>query len=159
MKKIEKLLGEMFVERGVVTAEQVRVMIQEQLQAQDKKFIGAMLNEGGFITEDDLFITLAEQFGIEFTELGKKEINWNVPTGFSPSFIKTHKCFPMRVDEETVVLVITNPLDAWMMDTAENAVAPNKLEVVLAKESDMDALIKEYQKHLLRKMMDGFKQD
>ncbi len=46
---------------------------------------------------------------------------------------------------------------AWVVDMVEKKVAPNKVNVVLVKKSDMAAAIKEYRKHSLQKMMKKFK--
>ncbi len=157
MRKKGKYLGEMLAGKGLVTEDQLQAMMQEQLK--NKKFLGEMLVESGLITEDDLFKTIAEQFDIEFVQLADEEIDWDVPAGLSSSFINNHRCLPLRVDEETIMLAITNPLDVWVMDAAEKEAAPHKIKVVLAKKSDMDAAIKKYHKYSIRKMMDKWKKD
>lgn len=157
MRKKGKYLGEMLVGKGLVTEEQLQAMMKEQLK--NKKFLGEMLVESGLITEDDLFRTIAEQFDIEFVQLADEEIDWDVSIGFSSSMITEHKCLPLRADEDTVVLAITNPLDVWVLETAEKEAAPHKIKVVLVKKSDMDAAIKEYHKYSIRKMMNKWKKD
>lgn len=157
MKKKGKYLGEMLVSKGLVTEDQLEKIMQEQLK--NKKFLGEMLVESGLLSEDDLFATIAEQFSIEFVQLEDEEIDWDVSIGFSSTMITEHKCLPLRADEETVVLAITNPLDAWVIDTAEKEAAPHKIKVVLAKTSDMDKAIKEYHKRSIRKMMNKWKKD
>jgi len=157
MKKKGKYLGEMLVGKQLITEEQLQAVIEEQLK--NKKFLGEMLVESGLISEDDLFMTIAEQFDIDFVQLADEEIDWDVSIGFSSSMITEHKCLPLRADEETVVLAITNPLDAWVLETAEKEAAPHKIKVVLAKKSDMDEAIKKYHKHSIRKMMNKWKKD
>lgn len=157
MKKKGKYLGEMLVRKGLVTEDQLEKIMQEQLK--NKKFLGEMLVESGLLSEDDLFTTIAEQFNIEFVQLEDEEIDWDVSIGFSSTMITEHKCLPLRADEETVVLAITNPLDAWVIDAAEKEAAPHKIKVVLAKTSDMDKAIKEYHKRSIRKMMNKWKKD
>jgi len=157
MRKKGKYLGEMLIAKGLVTEEQLQATIKEQLK--NKKFLGEMLVESGLITEEELFKTIAEQFDIDYVELSDEEIDWDVSIGFSSSMITEHKCLPLRADEETVVLAITNPLDAWVLDTAEKEAAPQKIKVVLVKASDMDGAIKEYHKYSIRKMMNKWKKD
>jgi len=125
----------------------------------NEKLLGEMLVEKGLVTEDDLCVTLAEQYDIEFIKLANEEINWDAPKGFSFSFINKHRCLPLQVDEKTVTLAITNPLDPWAVDMAEKEAAPNRIKVVLAKKSDMDTAIKEYQKYSIRKTIKKFKKD
>lgn len=157
MRKKGKYLGEMLVGKGLVTEDQLEAMIKEQLK--NKKFLGQMLVESGLVSEDDLFKTIAEQFDIDFVQLADEEIDWDVSAGFSSSMITEHKCLPLRADDETVVLAITNPLDVWVLDTAEKEAAPHKIKVVLVKESDMDIALKQYHKYSIRKMMHKWKKD
>ncbi len=157
MKKKGKYLGEMLIGKGLITEDQLQSMIQEQLK--NKKFLGEMLVENGLISEDDLFMTIAEQFDIDFVQLADEEIDWDVSIGFSSSMITEHSCLPLRADEDTVVLAITNPLDVWVLETAEKEAAPHSIKVVLVKKSDMDEAIKEYHKHSIRKMMNKWKKD
>jgi len=155
MRKKGKYLGEMLVSKGFVTEDQIQSMIQEQLK--NKRFLGEMLLEKGLVTEDELVMTIAEQFNIDYVSLKDEEIDWDVALGFSSSMITEHKCLPLRVDEETVVLAITNPLDAWVLDSAEKEAAPHTIKVVLVKKSDMDAAIKEYHKRSVRNMIESKK--
>jgi len=157
MKKIAKLIGQMFIEKGFITDEQVQSAVMEQFK--NKIFLGEMLVEKGLITEDDLFETIAEQFDIDFVQLADEKIDWDVSARFSSSMITKHKCLPLRADDETVVLAITNPLDAWVLNIAEKEAAPRKIKIILMKNSDMDAAIKEYQKHSMQKMLTKFKKD
>lgn len=157
MRKKGKYLGEMLVGKGLLTEEQLQKVMEEQLK--NKKFLGEMLVESGMITEDDLFQTIAEQFDIEYVSLKDEDIDWDVSIGFSSSMITEHKCLPIRADEDTVTLAITNPLDAWVIETAEKEAAPHKVKVVLANKSDMNEAIKQYHKHSIRKMMNKWKKD
>jgi len=149
-RKKEKLLGEMFLEKGLVNKNQVQAVIQEQKQLTNKKLIGEMFLEKGLVTEDDLFMTLAEQYDIEFIKLANIDIDWKAPLGLSSSFITNNECIPLRVDEETIMLIIANPLDEWTLDMAEKEAAPNKLKVVLTKKSDLDAAINEYHRNYMK---------
>jgi len=157
MKKKGKYLGEMLVNKGLVSDDQLQAIIQEQLK--NKKFLGEMLVEKGIIDEKDLFETIAEQYNINFVSLKDEQIDWETAIGFSSSMITEHKCLPLRADEETVTLAITNPLDVWVLDSAEKEVAPRKVKVVLVTTSDMDGAIKEYHRQSIRTMMNKWKKD
>jgi hypothetical protein len=157
MKKKGKYLGEILVSKGLISDSQLQMAIQEQLR--NKKFLGTMLVEKGLISEDDLLKTLAEQFGIESIRLKDIEIDWEVSANFSSSMITDYKCLPIKADEETVTLMIANPLDVWVVDKAETEVSPRKLKVVLTTVSDMDEAIKEYRRRSIRNMMKKWKKE
>jgi len=155
MKKKGKYLGEILVEKGLITEQELQKVIEEQLK--NKKFLGMMLVDKGLITEDELLATLAEQFDIEPVHLKGVDIDWEGAFEFPSALIVGHKCFPLHGDGETLTLAITNPLDVWVVDNAEKEVAPRKLKVVLIKASDMDEAVKEYRRRSVQKMMKKWK--
>ena len=157
MRKKGKYLGEMLVGKGLVSEAQLKTIMEEQLK--NKKFLGEMLMESGLISEEDLFKTIAEQFDIEYTSLPDEEIDWDIAIGFSSSIITEHKCLPLRLEGEAILLAITNPLDAWVLETAEKEAAPKKIKVILVMKSDMEVAVKEYHKRSIRKMMNKWKND
>ncbi len=157
MKKKGKYLGEILVGQGLITDDELQTVIQEQLR--NKKFLGEMLIEKGLVTEDDLLKTLAEQFAIEAVRLKDADIDWDAASGFSPSLITDHKCLPIQSDEDTLTLVIANPLDVWALDKAEKDTAPRKIKVLLTTMSDIDEAIKEYRRRSIRTMMKKWKKD
>ena len=157
IKKKQKYLGEILVHKGLISDQQLQKVIEEQMR--NKKFLGSMLVEQGLISEDDLLAALAEQFNIEPVFLKDEKIDWEVAASFSTSLITDHKCLPVRADADTVTLAITNPLDVWVLNTAEKEAAPRKVKVVLAKSSDMDDAIKEYRRYSIRKMMNKWSRD
>lgn len=131
--------------------------IEEQMK--NKKFMGTLLIEKGLITEDDLLITLAEQFDVDSIRLKDVDIDWEVAAKFSPSLIADYKCLPIKADNDTVTLAIANPLDVWVLNKAENEVAPRGLKIVLTTISDMDEVIKEYRRRSIRNMMKKWKKE
>ena len=157
MKKKGKYLGEILVSKGFITDNELQMVIQEQLR--NKKFIGTMMIEKGLINEDDLLNALAEQFGVEAIRLKDVEIDWEIAGKFSSSMITDCKCIPVKADDETVTLVISNPLDVWVLDKAEKEVAPRRLKIALTTISDMDAAIKEYRRRSIQSMMKKWKKE
>lgn len=155
MKRRGKYLGEILLEKGLITEKELQTVIEEQLR--NKKFLGMMLVEKGIITEDDLLKTLADQFDVEPVQLKDVKIDWEGALEFPSALISDHKCFPLSGDDETLTLAITNPLDVLVVDSAEKEVAPRKLKVVLIKMSDMDEVVKEYRRRSVQKMMKKWK--
>ena len=155
VKKSKKYIGEILLEKGLITNEQLQKTIEEQMK--HKQFLGEMFVKKGIISEDDLLKTLAEQFNIDFVHLKDEAIDWEVAKGFSSSLITDHKCIPLRIDGDTVTLAITNPLNAWVLDKAEKEAAPRKIRVVLAKVSDVDKAIEAFRQYSIRTMMNQWR--
>jgi type IV pilus assembly protein PilB len=154
-KKKKTYLGEMLIKKGLISDQQLQMMIEEQMK--NKQFLGEMLVKKGVISEDDLLKTLAEQFEIDYVQLKDEAIDWEVAKSFSSSLITKHKCIPIRGDEETVTIAITNPLNVWVLDMAEKEAAPRKIKMVLAKVSDVDKAIEAFQQYSIRSMMNKWR--
>ena len=157
MKKKAKYLGEILMEKGLVTEKELQEAIEEQLK--NKEFLGAMLVEKGIISEDDLLITLADQFGIEPVQIESAKIDWELALEFPPPLIIRHKCFPISRDDSVLTLAIVNPLDVWVIESAEKEASPRRLKIVLIKTSDMERIVKEYRRRATQRMIKKWKKD
>src|SRR3989338_5414034 len=155
IKKGKKYIGEILVEKGLVTYEQLQSVIEEQMK--NKQFLGEMFVKKGIISEDNLLEVLAEQFNLDFVRLKDMPIDWEVAKRFSISLITEHKCIPISMDDDPVTIAITNPLNAWGLGLAEKEAAPRKVKIVLAKASDVDKAIEAFRQYSVRAMMNKWR--
>jgi type IV pilus assembly protein PilB len=155
IKKKKKYIGELLIDKGLITYEQLQEVIAEQMKS--KQFLGEMFVKKGIISEDDLLETLAEQFALNFVHLKDEVIDWEVARGFSSSLITEHKCLPLRMDEDTVTVAIINPLNAWVLAMVEKEAAPRKVEIVLVKVSDIEKAIEVFRQYSVRTMINKWR--
>ena len=138
-RKVARRLGELFMDKGCISAAQLETALKEQRTS--KEFIGAILVRKGWVTEEELLKTLGEQYGIPYVRLAAEQIDWSVAGQFSPA-LTDRACFPMRMDETSVTVAITNPLDAWVLSELGRWVGRRKLQLVLASEQEIRAAIR-----------------
>jgi hypothetical protein len=62
--QFRKLLGELMVEKGLITSGQLRDALREQRRSQEK--LGRVLVQMGYVSELDMFRAVSEQFGLPF---------------------------------------------------------------------------------------------
>lgn len=146
MLRNPKKLGEILIEQGCITDEQLQQALQEQKKS--KVLLGEILVKKGFIKEHDLLTALSNAFDIALISLENKYIDWNFVKEFSASLILDFKCFPIVRDAWSVTLAITNPLDAWVIQKAEEATRGSKLKLVLVSGKDMDDVIQRYKQYM-----------
>ena len=146
MSKVQKKLGEILMEKGLITQEQLDLVLEEQ--SRTKKFLGEVLIKHQLITEHDLLSTLSEQFNYPVVSLKNKYINWELVRTFSPSLILDYKCFPVSSDEYSVTMALNNPLDLWVMQKAEQEAGGLRLKVVLVSLEDLEDAIFRYKQYL-----------
>lgn len=148
MFKIKKKLGEILIEKGLITPEQLKDALDEQ--ARTKEFLGKILLDRSQIKEPDLLTALSEQFNIPIISLKYRYIDWGLAKSFSASLILDYKCFPLEKDEWSVTFAITNPLDAWVLKKIEEEARGLKVKLVLVSGRDMTEAIQRYRQYLQR---------
>jgi hypothetical protein len=62
--QFRKLLGELMVEKGLITSGQLRDALAEQRRSQEK--LGRILVDMGYVSELEMFRAVSEQFGLPF---------------------------------------------------------------------------------------------
>lgn len=148
--KEKKLLGEILIEKGLLTAEQLAKALEEQ--SATKELLGAIIVRKGFVKQKDLLAALSERFNLPLVELKSKRIDWEMFKYFSSSLIFDYHCVPVERDERSVTMAISNPLDAWTIKRAEEEAKGFELKLALASQEDIDDAIKRYQAYMQQKL-------
>ena len=102
-------LGEMLVQAGALTEEQVNEALQKQIGT--GKRLGAVLIEEGYITEDQLIDVLRMQLGIEFIDLNKTKIDPEMATIVPRNIARTNRVVPVRMYNNKLYLAMEDPLN------------------------------------------------
>jgi type IV pilus assembly protein PilB len=142
----DKKIGEILIEKGLITDEQLKAALEEQLKT--KEFLGAILLKRKQIKEDDLLAALSELFNIPFISIRNKYIDWGLLKGFSASLVLDYRCFPIQRNTKSVTIAINNPLDVWALKKAEEEARGLRLKLVLVSNDDMEEVIQRYKQHM-----------
>lgn len=148
--KDKKLLGEILIEKGLLTAEQLALALGEQVTT--KEFLGTIVVRKRWVKEKDILTVLSEQFNLPLAELRSMRIDWEMFQYFSSSLIFDYHCVPFERDEHSVTMAISNPLEAWTIKRAEEEAKGFELKLALASREDIDDAIKRYQLYMQQKL-------
>ena len=143
-----KRIGELMVERGLVTREQLDHALAEQRLT--KEFLGTILVREGYVTPNGLLSALSERFGIPHESLRLERVDWGVAKQFPSSALADGKCFPIRANDESVTVAIANPLDLGMLSGIERVAGFRRVQPVLVLEQELQTVLKAYQQQVLR---------
>ena len=141
MEKKPKRMGEILLEKGLITTQQLDIALAEQRIS--KEFLGTILLKKGMIKELDLLGALSEQFNVPLI-LTLKDLDWDWVKKFSSALIVDHKCLPIDKDDWSITFAITNPLDAWAVKKAEEEAQGLKVKLVLICSEEMDLAVEKY---------------
>jgi len=129
-----KRLGDVLVEAGVITEQQLQETMTEQVSTH--KRIGQLLIEKRLITEEELVEILEKQLGLPRVNLYNYNINPEVATSIPLYLAKRHLVIPIDKQENNLKLAMADPMNIIAIDDVE-MLTGMKVEPVLASESSI----------------------
>ncbi|MBF0489207.1 MAG: hypothetical protein HQL15_01135 [Candidatus Omnitrophica bacterium] len=140
-KVVNKQLGEILIERGLITHGQ----LEEALKVQKEKNIlfGEALVELRYATEEIIVQALTSQYGFPFLPLGNYEIAPEVLTTVPVELCKRHCLVPIDKIGKSLTLAMANPLNTKALEDVESATAC-MVQAFVSTATDIKAAIKRY---------------
>ena len=139
-----KRLGEILLQKNLITAEQLTECLNEQKLTKD--YLGAILLKKRLLKEEDLMKALSEQFDMPFVSLKTRYIDWSVCLQFAPVVIAEQKVFPILSDASSLTVAISNPLDVIAVSKLEEQARPKKIKFVLVSHAELIEFVGECKK-------------
>ena len=114
-KKIR--IGDVLVETGIITEEQLQTALQRQKGSGRK--IGETLVDEGFVTEEQIAHALSEQLHMDIIDLQNVNIPQDILGLVSPSVLKKNKVLPFEYSKDNANVLrvaMADPMDMFAMD-------------------------------------------
>jgi len=128
------LLGERLVARGLATAGQVALALQEQKRT--GALLGEILLQLGCVSPRDLAATLAEQRGVPFVDLETVAIPAGVAALVPEAMARRLKVLPLALDGRELLLAMANVFDLEALAEVERHTRL-RVSVACADEDDL----------------------
>lgn len=135
-------LGEVLIEAGLATAQDIELALAEQRKRGGKR-IGQILVELNLISETDLSMTLAKKFQLPFLDLDRCAIDLEALKALPKDFIEKYKVLPIDADARTVTVALSDPLAVDTIDLVRVRSGKQVCEVVVTP-SQLEAYIPTY---------------
>ena len=135
-------LGELLIKKGVLSQGQLDLALREHNKTGE--LLGKALIRLGFISEEQLLMTLAEQLSIQYIpNLKDKTVSEDVIKAVPARFVWHYKFMPLTLKGDLLTIAISNPLDVWPTEDIKFHLG-FEVEVVLAVEAEIMAAIRTY---------------
>ena len=145
----KKRLGDLLVELGYITEEQVLEAIK--VQKTTGKRLGRIFVELGYITEDGLLDILELQLGIPKINLDLIDIDMNAVSTISEGLAKKYNLIPVGFKDGKLVVAMSDPLNIFAEEDVMLA-SGYKIDIRIARGSEInDAITKYYSKDYMSK--------
>jgi len=143
-------LGELLIQQGLITADQLRIALTEQKNQQQP--IGRLLVRLGFVTEAVSRDIMARTIGQESIDLNQVVVDADSLKLIPQDFARRHRVLPIAFDplEPALTVAITEVFNVVALDQLRATLGQNvKIKTVLASEAQLEDSIDQFYGHEL----------
>ncbi|GAB7386580.1 GspE/PulE family protein [Bacillaceae bacterium] len=137
----KKRIGDLLVEFGIITEEQLQQALEEQKRSGMK--LGDIFIAKGYITEQQLIEILEFQLGIPHAQLQREKIDPRAFELVSEKLARRHNVFPLRVNKNKLVVAMADPLDYYAIDELRMSTGLY-IEPMIAAKDEIKRMIDRY---------------
>jgi len=138
-------LGEMLVEQGVITYENLETALEKQKGC--GKRIGDILVELGYATETDVLHCLQVQAGVPYLPLDLYDVQPEVAALLPAAFARKHRVLVVDVIANSVVVTIAAPLSRETKAELEALLGGKRVSYYISAQAEVDKKTEEFYPH------------
>ncbi len=138
-------IGSRLLEKKVISEDQLNIALKEQIRTQNKKTIGAILVDMGFITEGALGEILNESSGIKKFDIKASIIDPRLVKKVPKDFANHNKLIPVFYAKNEVTIAMSDVFDIVAIDQVKRFFPPHfTIHPVYASEPDIIQAVDQY---------------
>ena len=135
-------IGQVFVDLGFITDDQLEMLLQEQGQ-RPGEMLGGIAEDLGLITDDQLAQALAEQLHMQVVSLGDIELDREVIGTLTDTMAQLYRVIPVLLDDNVLTLATCDPQNLAIEDELRNFLGFD-IRLVVATENDIKSALNRY---------------
>src|SRR3954471_8179682 len=132
-------LGNVLIERGYITVEQLNTALMEQ-RAGGGKLLGEILIERGFCTDDQITECLAGVYGVPYAKLEPRIADPRIVDCLPREYVEKNLVFPLFKIRGTLTVAVTEPTNLFLLDEL-HALTSLEVQVVATSAKDVRRMI------------------
>ena len=137
-----KPLGEIILEAGYITSEQLEDTLNKQKGGKNKKF-GQLLVELKYVAPSDICVALSTQCHLSWVDLSSMNISRDVATALPEEAVRELGVIPVERKENVLVVATSQPQDP-SLGMKVSKYTPLAVELVIAYEGYIQSAIDRY---------------
>ena len=137
-----KKIGEILVENGSLTQEQLRSALEQQKQEQGK-LLGKILIQNGWVTEEEIVVALATQFNVPYLPLANFDFSKSANSIIPKELIQKYMCVPLERVGNLLTVVMADPTNEQAIKEIESA-AKCRVQICVATATEIAAVLQQH---------------
>ena len=136
-------LGDLLIEKGYITQEQLESALKKQKELNFTKKLGKIFIDEGYISQKELLKVLATQLKIPFVDLFGEKIDFEkIVAKYPITLLKTTHAIPFNEDEDFIYIATSAPLNYDALGKLERTVSIKPIQLALAYDEDIKVIFK-----------------
>jgi type IV pilus assembly protein PilB len=141
VKRKSKQLGQILIELGYITPEQLDQALEEHRRT--PKSLGRVLIDMGMIKEGDLVRALAEQVGLEFVDLAEYPIDPTATTLLPDALARRYRAIPIGERDGKLLVAMSDPANVYALDDIRT-ITNRDVQPLVATAADVEHAIQKF---------------
>ena len=141
VKRKSKQLGQILIELGYITPEQLETALEEHRKT--PKSLGRVLIDLGMIKEADLVRALAEQVGLEFVDLNEFPIDATATVLLPEALSRRYRAIPIGERDGKLLVAMSDPANVYALDDIRT-ITNRDVQPLVATASDVEQAIQKF---------------
>ncbi|MFW6065207.1 MAG: GspE/PulE family protein [Planctomycetota bacterium] len=133
-------LGELLVEHGAISEEQLRQALEYQQQSSEPLLLGEVLQKLELCSQDQIMAALAAGYGVPFARISPRIADPRVIDVLPREFLERHSVLPLFKVRNRLTLAVSEPANVFLMEEVGRLTGCEVL-VVCATDRDIKATL------------------
>lgn len=133
--QLRKRLGDLLVEEGIVSEDQIQQALSAQRSTGQK--LGDALIDLGFITEKQMLEFLSQQLGLPLIDLGRAPVDADAVQILPEVHARRLRAMVVARNADTLRVAMSDPADLFTQESLMNLLGEYNLEFIIASERQL----------------------
>lgn len=157
MNRETKRLGDLLLESGLITQDQLEHVLE--VQKLTGKKIGEVFIEEGVVSEDRIIEVLEFQLGIPHVDLNRYYIDPEIPGLISEKIARRYILIPVKKDRGKLIVAMADPLNIFAIDDIKILTGLDVVPLIATSRGVLEAIDKHYETENVEEALAEFGQD
>jgi len=130
-------LGDLLVEEGLISQEQLAHVLALQKEYGFAKKMGEIMIDEGYITQKQIAIVLSQQLDVAFIDLFGEKINFENLANYPYTLLENAQAIPFKEDDDYIYIATSDPLNYDALEALERSIATKPISLRLTLKDDI----------------------
>lgn len=137
-------IGDLLVEKGVLTQEQLMMTLDEQKRSGKK--LGRTVVDLGFISEDSLLLELSTYFAMPYIDISRFQFDSEITRRLPESLARRYRAIILMEEQDQYFVGFVDPLDILAVDEIQRALKTNITPAFVKEQDVLNAIDRIYRR-------------